>query len=130
MAQHRNTIPMSIRVSDTPSLASLANDKTYRVMLFCAADNTTVQDIAFPHQSEFKVNGGEIKANLRGLKGKPGTTRPVDITDSLRLKPANYNNNIEFTYALTSKVKKHDPSPAATVSKISLVSGGEYLCIT
>ncbi|KAI0879555.1 hypothetical protein GGS24DRAFT_2207 [Hypoxylon argillaceum] len=103
MAQHRNTIPMSIRVSDTPSLASLANDKTYRVMLFCAADNTTVQDIAFPHQSEFKVNGGEIKANLRGLKGKPGTTRPVDITDSLRLKPANYNNNIEFTYALTSK---------------------------
>jgi E3 SUMO-protein ligase PIAS1 len=130
MAQHRNTIHLCIRVSDTPSLANLANDKTYRVMLFCAGENTGVQDIAFPHQSEFKVNGGEIKANLRGLKGKPGTTRPVDITDSLRLKPANYDNNVEFTYALTNKVKKHDPSLAATVSKISLVSGGECLCIT
>ncbi|KAI0481666.1 PINIT domain-containing protein [Xylaria cf. heliscus] len=114
MNQHRNTINLNMRVSENPSLASLANDKSYRVMLFCAADNASVQDIAFPHQSEIKVNGGEIRANLRGLKGKPGTTRPVDITDSLRLKPANYNNNIEFTYALTSKVKKHDPSPAAT----------------
>ncbi|KAI1159055.1 hypothetical protein F5B18DRAFT_638315 [Nemania serpens] len=103
MTQHRNTINISIRVSDHPNLANLAIDKSFRVMLFCAAENTGTQDIAFPHQSEFKVNGGEIKANLRGLKGKPGTTRPVDITDSLRLKPANYNNNVEFTYALTDK---------------------------
>ena len=127
MTQHRNTVPLSIRVSDNPNLANLANDKTYRIMVFCAGDNNGVQDISFPHQSEFKVNGGDIKANLRGLKGKPGTTRPVDITDSLRLKPSNYNNNIEFTYALTNKVKQHDPSPPATVSKMALVSGGEYL---
>lgn len=130
MAQHRNTVHMSIRVSEHPILASLANDKSCRLMLFCAADNTGVQDITFPHQSEFKVNGGEIKANLRGLKGKPGTTRPVDITDSLRIKQANYENNIDFTYALTSKVKKHDLSPAATVSKMTLVPSGEYPCIT
>ncbi|KAI1752265.1 hypothetical protein F4782DRAFT_148053 [Xylaria castorea] len=103
MNQHRNTIHLAMRVSEHPTLASLADDKSYRVMLFCAADNASLQDIAFPHQSEIKVNGGEIRANLRGLKGKPGTTRPVDITDSLRLKPTNYNNNIEFTYALTHK---------------------------
>ncbi|KAF2965783.1 hypothetical protein GQX73_g7785 [Xylaria multiplex] len=114
MTQHRNTIHLSIRVGEHPNLASLGNDKSYRVMMFCAADNNSIQDIAFPHQSEFKVNGGEVKANLRGLKGKPGTTRPVDITGSLRLKPPTYNNNIEFTYALTNKVKKHNPSPAAT----------------
>ncbi|KAH8158544.1 hypothetical protein CIB48_g9707 [Xylaria polymorpha] len=112
-----------MRVSDQPIMVGLANDKSYRVMLFCAADNASLQDIVFPHQSEIKVNGGEIRANLRGLKGKPGTTRPVDITDSLRLKPPNYNNNIEFTYALTSKVKKHDPSPVAT--KFFLAA---YLC--
>ncbi|KAI8634551.1 hypothetical protein F5Y19DRAFT_409013 [Xylariaceae sp. FL1651] len=103
MSQHRNSIHMSVRVSEHSNLANLVNDKSYRIMVFCSADNQTVQDIAFPHQSELKVNGGEIKANLRGLKGKPGTTRPVDITDSLRLKPSNYNNNIEFTYALTTK---------------------------
>ncbi|KAI0417303.1 PINIT domain-containing protein [Xylaria grammica] len=103
MTQHRNTIHLSIRVGEHPTLANLGNDKSYRVMVFCAADNNSIQDIAFPHQSEFKVNGGEIKTNLRGLKGKPGTTRPVDVTGSLRLKPSNYNNNIEFTYALTNK---------------------------
>ncbi|KIL95850.1 hypothetical protein FAVG1_00588 [Fusarium avenaceum] len=65
-----------------------------------ACDGT--QEIAFPHQSELKVNGGEIKANLRGLKNKPGSTRPVDITKALRLRPK-YTNNVDFTYALTSK---------------------------
>lgn len=114
---------MSIRVGDHPSLVNLTDDKSYRVMMFCAADRDNVQDIAFPHQSEFKVNGGEIKANLRGLKGKPGTTRPVDITGALRLKPATYNNSIEFTYALTNKVKEHHLSPAQTVSKIAWFRG-------
>jgi E3 SUMO-protein ligase PIAS1 len=73
-------------------------------MVFCAADTHGRQDIAFPHQSEVKVNGGEIKANLRGLKNKPGSTRPVDITKELRLNVPNYVNNVELTYALTSKV--------------------------
>ncbi|KAI0816237.1 PINIT domain-containing protein [Xylaria sp. FL0064] len=123
MTQHRNTIHLTIKVCDHPNLSNLGNDRSYRVMVFCAADNSGIQDIAFPHQSEFKVNGGEIKANLRGLKGKRGTTRPVDVTNSLRLRPPNYGNNIEFTYALTDKVKKHDPSPAAT--KFYLAA---YLC--
>lgn len=78
-------------------------DKSVRVMVFCAAGDTGIQDVAFPHQSELKVNGGDVKANLRGLKNKPGSTRPVDITDLLRLKTLNYTNNIEFTYALTNK---------------------------
>ncbi|KAJ0116500.1 hypothetical protein J7T55_007480 [Diaporthe amygdali] len=78
-------------------------EKDMRVMVFCAGANTGPQDIAFPHQSELKVNGGDVKANLRGLKNKPGSTRPVDITDLLRLKIPNYTNNIEFTYALTQK---------------------------
>jgi E3 SUMO-protein ligase PIAS1 len=73
-------------------------------MVFCAGDNHGQQDIAFPHQSEIKVNGGEVKANLRGLKNKPGSTRPVDITEELRLKIPQYSNNVEMTYALTSKV--------------------------
>jgi E3 SUMO-protein ligase PIAS1 len=72
-------------------------------MVFCAAEGQGRQDIAFPHQSEIKVNGGDIKANLRGLKNKPGSTRPVDITKDLRLNIAAYSNNVEMTYALTNK---------------------------
>lgn len=94
-----------------------------RVMVFCATETAADQDITFPHQSEIKVNGDEIRANLRGLKGKPGSTRPVDITDSLRLRQHNYANNFEFTYALTSKVKKNDPHPVS----IFAIAGSKWI---
>lgn len=107
MSQHRNTITYPIRLDDHPALHKCVNDPSYRVMVFCAGDTSGMQDVAFPHQSELKVNGGEVKANLRGLKNKPGSTRPVDITKALRLRPK-YTNNVEFTYALTSKVSTVD----------------------
>lgn len=104
MQQHRQTVNVYVRAQDQPALQQCVNDPSMKVKAFCAAGNTGVQDICFPYQSELKVNGGEVKANLRGLKNKPGSTRPADITTHLRLKPATYNNNVEFTYALTSKV--------------------------
>jgi E3 SUMO-protein ligase PIAS1 len=76
-------------------------------MVYCAADNGlnqfTNSDVAFPHQVELKVNLDEVKTNLRGLKNKPGTTRPADITKYIRKKPG-YPNHIVLTYALTQKV--------------------------
>ena len=83
-----------------------------RVMIFCAADSGlnqfTKSDIAFPHQVELKANLDEVKANLRGLKNKPGTTRPADITNYIR-KKAGYTNHVVMTYALTQKVSKQSP---------------------
>lgn len=118
MAAHRNSERISLRVQDHPALALCVSDPSMRVMVFCGAGNQGVQDVAFPYQCELKVNGGDIKANLRGLKNKPGSTRPVDITDSLRLRPAGYTNNIELTYALTQKVR------GASLSKGSEVCHG------
>lgn len=103
MQNHRNCTNIQIKAQDNPLLSRCVTEKDMRVLVFCAGGNTGLQDIAFPHQSELKVNGGDVKANLRGLKNKPGSTRPVDITDLLRLKIPNYANNIEFTYALTQK---------------------------
>ena len=104
MAQHRQTVNIYVRTQDHPVLQQCLNDPTMKVYAFCAAANQGIQDVCFPYQSELKVNGGEVKANLRGLKNKPGSTRPVDLTPHLRLRPSTYNNNVEFTYALTSKV--------------------------
>jgi len=77
-------------------------------MVFCAADNGlnhfSASDIAFPHQVELKVNLDDVKANLKGLKNKPGSTRPADITPFIRKKPG-YNNQVTLTYALTQKVR-------------------------
>ena len=103
MAAHRQTVRMRLRAADHPILARVMLEPTLRVMVFCAGEGQGRQDVAFPHQSEIKVNGGEVKANLRGLKNKPGSTRPVDITKELRLKIPSYTNTIEMTYALTTK---------------------------
>jgi E3 SUMO-protein ligase PIAS1 len=105
MAHHRHTVGIQVKPMDYNVLQNVQNDKTLRVMVFaCEVDTGNVKhDIAFPYQSEIKVNGGEVKANLRGLKNRPGSTRPVDITDALRLRQTAYANNIEMTYALTQK---------------------------
>lgn len=127
MTAHRQTVRMRLRASDHPILSRVVNEPTMRVMVFCATEGQGRHDVAFPHQSEIKVNGGEVKANLRGLKNKPGSTRPVDITKELRLKIPIYTNNIEMTYALTTKASG-DPIrvcsntgillPALTISSI------------
>ncbi|KAL2067874.1 hypothetical protein VTL71DRAFT_15972 [Oculimacula yallundae] len=103
MTQHRHTVKINVRPQDHPMLSKVPSDNTLKVMVFCAGETNGRQDIAFPHQSEIKVNGGEVKANLRGLKNKPGSTRPVDITKELRFNPQAYGNSVEMTYALTNK---------------------------
>lgn len=103
--QTRDSVELKVILS--PSVATRLQQTDYtRVMVYCAADTGlnqyTKSDIAFPHQVELKVNLDEVKANLRGLKNKPGTTRPADITDHIR-KKAGYPNQVVMTYALTQK---------------------------
>ena len=85
----------------------LAADSSTRAMIYCAADPMSPfsrVDIEFPYQVEIKINQDEVKStNLRGLKNKPGTTRPADITSLLRAR-AGYRNEMVVTYALTKKV--------------------------
>lgn len=59
-------------------------------------------DIAFPNQIEVKVNDLDVKSNFKGLKNKPGSTKPADITSSVR-KYGGQQNTISVTYALTTK---------------------------
>jgi len=75
-------------------------------MIYCAADAMSPfsrVDIEFPYQLEIKINQDEVKVNLRGLKNKPGTTRPADVSGLLRAKTG-YSNHMVVTYALTKKV--------------------------
>ncbi len=95
------------KITLRPDIADqLIADSSIRVMIYCASEpfsHLAKVDIAFPHQVEIKVNLDEVKANLRGLKNKAGSTRPPDITSLLR-KRANYENSLSLTYALTHKV--------------------------
>ncbi|KAI9826801.1 MAG: SUMO ligase siz1 [Thelocarpon impressellum] len=105
MKDHRHTVNTSLRLQGNV-VHRLKTDPTMRVMVYCGVDTGiglyTKTEIAFPQQVELKVNQDDIKANLRGLKNKPGSTRPADITDALR-KIEKYDNTITMTYALTHK---------------------------
>ncbi|KAF7513287.1 hypothetical protein GJ744_009708 [Endocarpon pusillum] len=101
----RDHVDVSVTLSAEVA-TQLQNDELYRVMVYCAHDtglnHFSASEIAFPHQVELKVNLDDVKANLRGLKNKPGSTRPADITSFIR-KKAGYNNQVTLTYALTQK---------------------------
>lgn len=103
--QTRDSVELRV-VLNQDVTSRLQADPNLRVMVYCAADTGlnqyTKSDIAFPHQVELKANLDEVKANLRGLKNKPGTTRPADVTEHIRKKPG-YPNHIVMTYALTTK---------------------------
>lgn len=105
----RDTARLTVTLS--PQQADqLSQDSSCRVMVFCAAEGfqplSRESDIAFPHNVELKCNSDEVKANLRGLKNKPGSTRPADITHLIR-KKGNYPNTVEMVYALTTKVRSY-----------------------
>lgn len=91
-------------------------------MVYCAAASGlgpfATQDITFPNQIEVKVNGDDVKSNFKGLKNKPGTTKPADITDLVRKTPG-YNNSLQITYALTTKVGHNTESHKNTPLKFS-----------
>ena len=105
--QTRDSVELKIYLDQTTA-SDLQTNPNLRVMIYCTADSSlkqyTKSDIAFPHQVEIKANLDEVKANLRGLKNKPGTTQPADVTNYIR-KKANYPNSIVMTYALTQKVR-------------------------
>ncbi|KAI9714852.1 MAG: SUMO ligase siz1 [Bogoriella megaspora] len=104
MSSHRNTVTEQLTLSQE-TVTRLRNDPSHRIFLFCCLESYDIlHDIAFPSQIEVKINNDEVKSNFKGLKNKPGTTRPADITDSVR-KTAGYNNSLSVTYALTQKVR-------------------------
>jgi E3 SUMO-protein ligase PIAS1 len=107
MPQNRHSLHETVTLSE-PTCTALKADTTLRVMLYCASASSLGPyafnvDIAFPSQIEVKVNGDEVRKSFKGLKNKPGTTKPVDITDLLRKAPG-YQNDILVTYALTKEV--------------------------
>ncbi|KAF7727363.1 SUMO ligase siz1 [Apophysomyces ossiformis] len=84
------------------------NRPVYQIRFFCAA-YTNVRGVVkhgslemeFPSICELKVNNKSIPGStLRGLKNKPGTVTPPDLTDMCRTDQVNI---IELVYANTAK---------------------------
>jgi E3 SUMO-protein ligase PIAS1 len=105
ISTNRSTVNMTVKLAEEVC-HKLRNDSNIRVCLFGAGDPIMgphgLNDISFPHQMDVRINSEEFRANFKGLKNKPGSTRPADITSFLR-RQATYSNSVQITYALTSR---------------------------
>ncbi|GAB7362073.1 hypothetical protein MBLNU230_g2107t1 [Neophaeotheca triangularis] len=106
MPQNRHTIRPTLTL-DEGIRERLVNDPSLRLLLYSgpsgAMNPYSLVDIAFPNQLEVKVNGEDVKHNFKGLKNKPGSTKPADITSFVRKKQPSFSNQFSITYALTTK---------------------------
>ncbi|CCK68820.1 SUMO ligase NFI1 KNAG_0B03790 [Huiozyma naganishii CBS 8797] len=84
----------------------LQNGK-YKLYLFCYnlvnCTNKTSRKVhvEFPSPNEILFNGTKVPDNVRGLKNKPGTAKPADLTPYIR-KPE-LINSLEVIYAYTKE---------------------------
>ncbi|KAF9305693.1 SUMO ligase siz1 [Mortierella antarctica] len=107
-------------------------DSELQLMVFCGwADSPPQQPILmeFPSVCEIKVNGRVLEANLRGMKNKPGTVSPANITRLCRMENADYNK-VEFIYANSTKryyASTHVVKKISVQSIIAEIERGKFL---
>lgn len=88
-----------------------SDTKRYRLYLFCWPATSPHQPnqyhpyhnkevIAFPSPNEILFNGIKITDNVKGLKNKPGTAKPADLTPHIRPPPQ--INTLDLIYAYTT----------------------------
>lgn len=69
-------------------LTYLKQDPHHRVYLFCglfaSLNSAGDKTIEFPLPNEITINNTILRENLKGLKNKKGTVKPVDITEYIR----------------------------------------------
>ena len=108
---HRSAIASETARNTVTALLQKPSDisvgKNAKVMIFCTGDPPTSHqraEISFPSQVEVKVDGVELRANFRGLKNRPGSTQPADVTDLVKRNPKS-QIQITVSYALTNRVR-------------------------
>lgn len=83
--------------------ALLESSKKCKLYLLCGEytgkPTTTGEPVQFPHPNEIRFNNVQVKDNVRGLKNKPGTAKPADLTPYVR--PSPQLNVLEIIYAFT-----------------------------
>ncbi|KAF8471940.1 PINIT domain-containing protein [Kalaharituber pfeilii] len=105
MNSHRNTIKMVVNLNQNQVTALV--HKQAKALLYCGAIDSPHNDIevGFPAQVEVRVNDQPIpQSQLRGLKNKPGSTRPPDITHLLIKSVGAINNKYAIVVNLVKVI--------------------------
>lgn len=98
----RSSTPIQARLT-TEMLAKLqpkSPTNPYRLVLFCTQSDRVPYGnclIEFPAHVEIRCNGTAISANLRGIKNRPGTVNPPDLTQQAVLMQG-VSNKVDITF--------------------------------
>jgi len=98
----RSSTPIQARLT-TQMIAKLdpkSVTNPYRLVLFCTQSGRVPYGnclIEFPSAVEIRCNGSQISANLRGIKNRPGTVNPPDLTPHAILMHG-VNNRVDITF--------------------------------
>jgi E3 SUMO-protein ligase PIAS1 len=104
MPQNRHTVRATVTIK--PHIAEQFRKDSLKILLYCGEYQSispySQANVSFPNQVEIKVNESEVKSNFKGLKNKPGSTKPADLTTFIK-KYKGEPNQIQVTYALTTR---------------------------
>ena len=73
----------------------------YRLLLFCTQTDRVAFGncvIEFPAHADIRCNGSSVQANLRGIKNRPGTINPPDVTAQIMMMQG-VQNKIDVTFS-------------------------------
>ncbi|CUM63366.1 uncharacterized protein PRCAT00000939001 [Priceomyces carsonii] len=92
----------------TPEENEFLRSKNNRIKfyLLCGVQSnkspsSTEAPLQFPNPLELHVNGRLLKENVKGIKGRPGTAKPADITLYIKGNPR--ANKIQMVYTTSSE---------------------------
>ncbi|RKP10280.1 PINIT domain-containing protein [Thamnocephalis sphaerospora] len=103
-SKHIETITGTAYVHSRKPISLLS----YRVAVYSVDADAWIQNpdkpmlMEFPSMSVMRVNEKLFDKNLRGLKNRPGTVHPIDVTMECHLKPGAVNQ-VELSYMNTNK---------------------------
>lgn len=105
-SQGRMVCRLNFVLSDDDNRIFRSKPGKMQVFLLCGAFKlddpiTHSADVEWPIPQEIYVNGAQLRENVKGIKGKPGTARPANITKFISRTPA--LNKIEMVYAGTKQ---------------------------
>ena len=98
----RSSTPIQARLT-TEMIAKLdprSPTNPYRLVLFCTLSARVPYGnclVEFPSAVEIRCNGSQLSANLRGIKNRPGTVNPPDLTQYAILMHG-VSNRVDITF--------------------------------
>ena len=103
----RNNVVVSFVLTST-ALDLLTRDPAHHKVALMSGDTAAYGRpllMEFPSPAELSVNGQRLTTNLKGMKNKPGTVPPVDLTTKISLVPR-LANRIDLAYSSGTDHKK------------------------